>query len=170
MKLALLTCALLSLLTPAAMAGSSAALVFDDTWPDTADHHSSFRGLRLGASLLDTVTVIRRNFPTDAFWWANGSLEVWYASQKLIAIVRFDEADNVAKLELTPSFFARNSIHARDFADTVFKHYGVKPLEQDDDACFSQSTCFKGMSKMGEYFLIFTITGEVQFHVFKPRY
>ena len=131
---------------------------------------SSFRGLRLGQTPFETIEIIHREFPTSGIWWSGNTLELWYSAARLIASIRFDENERTNKFEFSPAFFGSDRIHTREFADSVFEHYRIGPIDQKDDLCFSQSTCFQGTSQAKEFFLIFTITGEVQFHVFAPRH
>jgi hypothetical protein len=161
------------------LSGSAAAQVgtgpiFDGVEAATVDSGSDpeaaiFRGIRLGQTPLDAIAILHREFPTSGLWWYDRSLEVWISAMRMIALIRFDAQERASKFEFTPDFFGVKGAHPREFADAIFEHYSVGPIKDADDVCFSQSTCFQGRSKADEFFLVFTITGETQFHVFAPK-
>ena len=174
MKMPIAVIAGLLLVSDSAAAQNGSGLVFDGVEAATPDAGSDpgsavFRGIRLGQTPLDAIAILHREFPNSGLWWFDHSLEVWISAMKMIALIRFDGKERANKFEFTPEFFGVKGVHPRVFADAVFKHYSVGPIKDADDVCFSQSTCFQGRSKADEFFLVFTITGETQFHVFAPK-
>ncbi|HKQ95093.1 MAG TPA: hypothetical protein VJS40_05760 [Aestuariivirgaceae bacterium] len=174
MKLPVAVISGLLLVSGSAAAQDGSGLVFDGVEAATLDAGSDpdsavFRGIRLGQTPLDAITILHREFPTSGLWWFDHSLEVWISAMKMIALIRFDKQERASKFEFTPEFFGVKGIHPREFADAIFEHYSVGPIKDADDVCFSQSTCFQGRGKADEFFLVFTITGETQFHVFAPK-
>ena len=69
------------------------------------------------------------------------------------------------RLSLKDRFFCNRPIFVRRFAEALFERYGVKPDKVDDDVCFQDVTCFKGISKHGEHFLILRIGIEADLYV-----
>jgi hypothetical protein len=136
--------------------------VYDENEPGGSPAHSTFRGIGL-ASRADEVQRIAGSLGyhvhTMAFVDGNGIAGInLYGEPKLIGRADFD-------LSLKDRFFCDGPIFVRRFADTLFERYGVKPIEVDDDVCFQDVTCFKGVSKHGEQFLILRIGSEAELYV-----
>ena len=77
----------------------------------------------------------------------------------------FDRQGRMLRLSLKDRFFYDTPVFVRDFAENVFKAHGVKPLETADDVCFQDVTCFRGISKYGEQFLIMRFGTEAELYV-----
>jgi hypothetical protein len=77
----------------------------------------------------------------------------------------FDRQGRMLRLSLKDRFFYDKPVFVLDFAEDVFKTYGVKPLETADDVCFQDITCFMGVSKYGEQFLIMRFGTEAELFV-----
>jgi hypothetical protein len=146
--------------------------VYDETDPGGSPQtktHSIFRGIGL-ASRADEVQRIARSLGyhvhTMAFVDGNGIAGInLYGEPKLIGRADFDRQGRMLRLSLKDRFFCDGPIFVRRFADTLFERYGVKPIEVDDDVCFQDVTCFKGVSKHGEQFLILRIGSEADLYV-----
>ena len=69
------------------------------------------------------------------------------------------------RLDLKDRFFSDSPIFVRDLADRLFERYQVKTSKVDDDVCFQDVTCFKGLSKYGEQFLIMRFGTEADVYV-----
>ncbi|CAN5509131.1 hypothetical protein BH10PSE7_BH10PSE7_00660 [soil metagenome] len=69
------------------------------------------------------------------------------------------------RLSLSDSFFFDSPPFVRHFADELFEQYGVKQREGEEDVCFQDVTCFRGVSKAGEQFLIMRFGTEAQLFV-----
>ena len=77
----------------------------------------------------------------------------------------FDRQGHMLRLSLKDRFFYDNPVFVLHFAEDVFKADGVKPLETADDVCFQDVTCFRGVSKHGEQFLIMRLGTEAELFV-----
>jgi hypothetical protein len=71
----------------------------------------------------------------------------------------------MVRLTLKDRFFSDTPIFVRRFADDLFERYKVKPVKVVDDVCFQDVTCFKGISRYGEHFLILRIGTEADLYV-----
>ena len=85
-----------------------------------------------------------------------------------VGAVRFDQNGSISKIELSPQFFAISKVVLREFADSIFEHYKVRPASVADDVCYHDVTCFRGTT-LGEQLLILRIAGDVQFHIAHRR-
>jgi hypothetical protein len=85
----------------------------------------------------------------------------------IYCIHRFDSG-HIAKLELTPGYFSVGKLVLREFADSVFDHYKIRPVAVINDVCYHDITCFRGTT-LSEQFLILRIGGDVQLHIY-PRH
>jgi hypothetical protein len=77
----------------------------------------------------------------------------------------FDRTGKMVRLALKLQFFSEEPIFVRKFADGLFEHYEILPSRVDDDVCFQDVTCFRGVSKFGEQFLIMRIGTDVELYV-----
>jgi hypothetical protein len=69
--------------------------------------------------------------------------------------------------EHRPTYFGISKVVLREFADAVFEHYKAWPTRVDDDVCFADVTCFRGMAPNGEKFLLLRIGTGVMLHVYR---
>jgi hypothetical protein len=138
----------------------------------SSSRYSSFKGITLGITPGEVAaTLFREGFEI----WINtyispkdtvSSFEICHPRGKeLIGWVEFDQREHAQRLTFQPSFFFREDITIRDFADRVFQHYKVRRDEVADDACFQDVTCFKGRTNAGEQFLILRINGATRLYV-----
>lgn len=88
-----------------------------------------------------------------------------YADCQLIGQADFDRQGRMMRLSLKDRFFCNRAIFVRRFAEALFELYGVTPTKVADDVCFQDVTCFKGVSKHGEQFLILRIGTEADLYV-----
>lgn len=77
----------------------------------------------------------------------------------------FDRSGRMLRLALKQKFFVGKPIFVRKFADELFEDYAVRPTKVDDDVCFQDVTCFRGVSKYGEQSLILRIGTEAELYV-----
>jgi hypothetical protein len=77
----------------------------------------------------------------------------------------FDRQARMLRLTLKDRFFSDTPVFVRRFADDLFERYKVRPIKVFDDVCFQDVTCFKGISKYGEHFLILRIGTEADLYV-----
>jgi hypothetical protein len=141
-------------------------LLFD---PDTLGA-SSFRGIGL-ASKPDHIMAVGLGlgFEVCALTFVGeadtvSAIEFWDGS-KMVAQAHFDRQGNMQRLSLKDRYFHEKPIFVRDFADEIFERYAVRPAKVDDDVCFQDVTCFKGVSKYGEQFLIMRFGTEAELFV-----
>lgn len=131
---------------------------------------STFRGISL-ASRPQDVRRLARAIGIDAYTslYVGSHSEIasinMYKRRHQIGGAHFDRHGTMLRLSLKDRFFCDAPIFVRRFADDVFEHYGVKPLRVDDDVCFQDVTCFKGVSKFGEQFLILRIGTDAELYV-----
>jgi hypothetical protein len=129
------------------------------------DGESSFRGLSLGMGRDEVASVLQRLNLEEGV--VSGNATDICRGEISIGTLRFDQNNRVIKLELSPYYFVVGRVDLREFADEVFKHYQVRPLEVDDDACFYDVTCFRGTTNAREQFLILRMGGAVLLHVWQ---
>jgi hypothetical protein len=99
--------------------------------PEATDfEHTSFRGLSLGQNRQEALdAVLKLKFPITSKGSGSGRDVEFCAGDSVVGTLRFDEHDELIKLELRPAFFGVNKVVLREFADGVFEHYQVRPLE-----------------------------------------
>jgi len=136
---------------------------------DTANG-SNFRGISFESSPRDVEQIVRAlEFDADIMHYVGSQTLVSginiYKSWEEIGTVSFDRHGQVLRLSLKDRFFCAEPVFVRHFVDELFEHYGVKPIKQQDDACFQDVTCFKGISKFGEQFLILRIGAAAELYV-----
>jgi hypothetical protein len=138
----------------------------------TQPHYSSFKGLSLDLTPGEAAaTLLAEGFDI----WINtyvsppdriASYEICRShGQVPVGWVNFDQGGKARRLTLHAEYFFDKEITVRDFADRVFKYYGVHRDEVSDDACFQDVTCFRGRTDAREQFLILKIGGQVQLYV-----
>jgi hypothetical protein len=77
----------------------------------------------------------------------------------------FDRAGKMVRLALKLRFISEKPIFVRNFADDLFEFYAVQTSKVEDDVCFQDVTCFRGISKFGEQFLILRIGTDAELYV-----
>jgi len=132
-------------------------------------NYSSFRGISL-SSRPDNVRWQAQSLGFDTFtaYFVGGSnVSAITISFKGFDVGRadFDRTGNMVRLALGQRFLLEQPIFVRKFADDLFEFYEVKTRKVDDDVCFQDVTCFRGVSKFGEQFLILRIGTDVQLYV-----
>jgi hypothetical protein len=132
----------------------------------TASDYTSFRGLRLSMSRIEAKKAIA-GLGFDLIHVHSNALDIC-SRRSTIGTVRFNQHGRVVKLELSPSYFGVPKLNVREFADTVFEHYKVRPEVTADDVCFHDVTCFRGTT-LTEKLLILRIGSDVQFHIMPRR-
>ena len=123
---------------------------------------SSFRGISLASTPQDVKQIARAlGFDVDTLFYVGSQSLVSginiYRDWEQIGAVSFDRSGRVLRLSLKDRFFCRKPLFVRRFVEELFEHYGVKPIEEKDDVCFQDITCFKGISRFDEQFLILRI-------------
>jgi hypothetical protein len=131
--------------------------------------YSSFRGIGL-ASRPDDVQRIAHSLGVGAgiyhYVGENSVSAVDFCkSGEVVGRADFDRQGRMLRLALKDRFFSDSPIFVRDFADGLFERYGVKPTHVVDDVCFQDVTCFKGVSKYGEHFLVMRFGTEAELYV-----
>lgn len=137
--------------------------------PVAQENYSVFRGISLASrpehvrwhaqSLgFDTLTV---HFVGDY----DVAAIVICANHKEEGRADFDRAGRMLRLSLMQRFFSESPIFVRKFADDLFEFYEVETRKVDDDVCFQDVTCFQGISRFGERFLILRIGADVELYV-----
>jgi hypothetical protein len=143
--------------------------VKDAPQPITQQKYSSFRGISLASR------------PNEVRWHAQSlgfdTGTSYYVGDKTIAAIDicgngaaaghadFDRDGKMLRLSLKSRFFSDTPDFVRKFADDLFEHYAVEAIKVDDDVCFQDVTCFRGVSKYGEQFLILRIGTEAELYV-----
>lgn len=137
-------------------------------------YYSSFRGLSLSdrpanvrwqaqALGFDTVT---------AYFLGSGivSAVTMRANGHEVGRADFDRSGRITRLALKLRFFSEEPVFVRKFADNLFEAYQVRASTVDDDVCFQDVTCFRGITKFGEVFLILRIGTDTELYVREKRY
>jgi hypothetical protein len=129
--------------------------------PVPPDKYSSFRGIYLSSSP-DHVRWQAQSLGFDTVTWHLIGGEVISAigicaDNIEIGRADYDPTGKMARLSLKRRFFSDKPIFVRKFADDMFEFYEVEPTPVEDDVCFQDVTCFEGVSKYGEQFLILRI-------------
>lgn len=88
-----------------------------------------------------------------------------YKACVLVGRADFDRQGRMLRLSLKDQYFCDGPIFVRRFAEALFESYSVTPAKVEDDVCFQDVTCFKGLSKYGEKFLILRIGVDAELHV-----
>jgi hypothetical protein len=131
--------------------------------------YSSFRGISL-ASRPDEVYRLAHAFGFDVgisnFVGENSVSAVEFCQHgNTVGRADFNRDGQMSRLALKDRFFSDSPIFVRDLADGLFERYQVKTSKVDDDVCFQDVTCFKGVSKYGEQFLIMRFGTEAELYV-----
>jgi hypothetical protein len=137
--------------------------------PASSDPYSTFRGIGL-ASQPEYVQRIGRSFGYEvdvSTFVGDDTIAAisFYENCQLVGQFSFDRRGHMLRLSLKDRFFCNRDIFVRRFAEALFKRYAVTPAKVDDDVCFQDVTCFKGVSKYGERFLILRIGTEADLYV-----
>lgn len=131
--------------------------------------YSAFRGIGLASRPEDVQRIgqaLGYEVETSFFVGENAIASVsLYENCQLVALATFVRQGRMLRLSLKDRFFCQRPIFVRRFAEALFERYGVKPLKVDDDVCFQDVTCFKGVSRYGEQFLILRIGTEADLYV-----
>jgi hypothetical protein len=131
--------------------------------------YSAFRGIGLASRPEDVQRVgqaLGYEVDTSPFVGESAIASVsLYADCQLVAQAAFDRQGRMLRLSLKDRFLCQRPIFVRRFAEALFERYGVRPLKVDDDVCFQDVTCFKGVSSHGEKFLILRIGTEADLYV-----
>lgn len=130
---------------------------------------SSFCGISL-ASQPDDVRRLARSlgFNVGTYYFNGGnsvSAVEFCTGDKMVGRADFDRHGQMLRLALKDKFFSDSPIFVRDLADGLFERYQVETSKVDDDVCFQDVTCFKGISKYGEQFLIMRFGTEAELYV-----
>ena len=137
--------------------------------PVTEAYYSSFRGISL-ASRPDNMRWRAQSLGFDTVTWRFvGSDDISAitigADGNEIGRADFDRTGKMVRLALKLRFFSEKPIFIRKFADDLFGSYEVRTSKVADDVCFQDVTCFKGVSRFGEQFLIMRIGTDVELYV-----
>lgn len=131
--------------------------------------YSTFRGIGLASRPEDVQRIARSlgyDVVTTLFVGGDTVAAVSFYKACLPAgRADFDRQGRMLRLSLKERYFCDEAIFVRRFAEALFELYGVTPAEVDDDVCFQDVTCFKGISKYGEQFLILRIGAEAELYV-----
>jgi hypothetical protein len=123
---------------------------------------SSFRGISLASTPQDVKQIARSlGFDVDTMYYVGSQSVVSgvniYRGWEQIGAVSFDRSGRVPRLSLKDRFFCKKPVFVRRFVEELFERYDVKPIKEKDDVCFQDITCFKGISRFDEQFLILRI-------------
>ena len=123
------------------------------------EQRSSFRGIGLSSRPEQLRSVVRAlGFDTHTSFPVGNQTTVSGVDickdGEIVGHADFDPQGKMLRISLKDQFFSEKPIFVRDFADSIFERYEVRPHDVADDACFPYVTCFKGRSKYGEEFLI----------------
>jgi hypothetical protein len=135
----------------------------------SVDHYSSFRGISLSNGP-DNVRWSAQSlgFDTATSFFVGGydvsSIAIGHKRNE-VGRADFDRTGKMVRLALKLQFFSDKPIFVRTFADDLFELYDVSSSPVDDDVCFQDVTCFRGVSKFGEQFLIMRIGTDVELYV-----
>jgi hypothetical protein len=137
--------------------------------PVTQQNQSSFRGISLASRPLDVQWRAQwLGFVTQTSHYvgdtAIAAVDIC-AQGEAVGRADFDRQAKMVRLSLKERFFSDISIFVRRFADDLFERYKIAPSKVDDDVCFQDVTCFRGVSKYGEHFLILRIGTEAELYV-----
>jgi len=137
--------------------------------PVTEAYYSSFRGISL-SSRPDNVRWRAQSLGFDTvtsyFVGSDNVSAVAIAINGMeVGRADFDQTGKMLRLALKLRFFSKKPIFVRKFADDLFGSYEVRTSKVEDDVCFQDVTCFKGISKFGEQFLIMRIGTDVELYV-----
>jgi len=133
-------------------------------------NQSSFRGIGFARTPDEVKLVVAELgfYPEPSFYVGSNTLvstvHIWSKVDE-VGLVSFDRSGRMLRLSLKDSFFCTRPMFVRRFVDELFKHYGVDPIEERDDVCFQDVTCFKGVSIFGEQFLILRIGTTAELYV-----
>jgi hypothetical protein len=131
---------------------------------------TSLRGLSLGLNRAEALNaVLRLGYAIAPTWSASESHITFCRGDRPIGSLRFNDDNQLITFEVRPAFFELNKVVLREFADSVFEHYRVRPVIEDDAVCYSDITCFKGTTRKGENFVIARIGGEVRLLVSRSQ-
>jgi hypothetical protein len=131
---------------------------------------SDFRGISLASTPQD-VKRVAKDLRLDAdiiFYVGSASLVSGiniFRDCEQVGTVSFDRSGQILRLSLKDGFFCAEPIFVRHFVEQIFERYNVKPVTEKDDVCFQDVTCFKGVSKFGEDFLIIRIGTTAELYV-----
>jgi hypothetical protein len=146
--------------------------LFDEdqaTLPASSVPYSSFRGLSLASSPEDMQRIgnaLGYGVDTSLFVGDNAVSSIsLYRDCQLAGQAQFDRHGRMLRLALKDRFFCDRAIFVRRLAEALFDRYGVTPVTVADDICFQDVTCFKGVFKHGEQFLILRIGTEADIYV-----
>ncbi|WP_119268355.1 hypothetical protein [Taklimakanibacter deserti] len=145
---------------------------FDDDRPDQSAPsrgYSTFRGIGLASRPEDVQRIGQSlGYEVDRSLFVGDDAVAaisLYKDCRFIGRADFDRQGRMLRLALKEKYFCDETIFVRRFAEALFARYGVTPLKVDDDVCFQDVTCFKGVSKHGEQFLILRIGVEAELYV-----
>lgn len=137
--------------------------------PVIQESATSFRGISL-SSRPDNVRWRAQSLGFDTFTsYFVGADEVAAITiginRNEVGRADFDRSGKMLRLALKLRFFSDKPIFVRKFADDLFKLYEVLSRQVDDDVCFQDVTCFRGISKFGEQLLIMRIGTDTELYV-----
>jgi hypothetical protein len=145
---------------------------FDKDWtsePLSSGPYSAFRGISLASRPEDVQRIgqsLGYEVDTSLFVGDNAIAGITlYTDCQQAGQADFDRRGRMLRLSFKDRFFCNRPIFVRRFAEALFERYGVTPVKVDDDVCFQDVTCFRGISKHGEQFLILRIGTEAALYV-----
>jgi hypothetical protein len=156
---------------PEALAGPFHCFFDEDRADESASSgpYSTFRGISLASRPEDVQRIghaLGFEVDTSLFIGGNAIAGVsFYADCQSAVQADFDRQGRMLRLSFKDRFFCDRPMFVRRFADALFERYGVTPTKVDDDVCFQDVTCFKGVSKHGERFLILRIGTDAGLYV-----
>ena len=147
---------------------------YGDSVLEDSSGYSSFRGIGLASRPEDVRRRARAlGFDSDTSYYVGSDTEISsiniYKDWEEVGGANFDRHGKMLRLSLKDRFFCDAPIFVRRFAEDVFERYGVRTEKVDDDVCFQDVTCFKGVSKFGERFLIMRIGTTAELYVRKQE-
>lgn len=131
--------------------------------------YSSFRGMSLASRPDELQRLVRSlGFSAGIYHFIGGrsvSAVEFCKGHQMVGRADFDRDGRMLRLALKDRFFSNSPIFVRDLADGLFERYQIETSKVDDDVCFQDVTCFKGLSKHGEQFLIMRFGTEAELYV-----
>jgi hypothetical protein len=137
---------------------------------DKSRDYSDFRGISLASTPDDVHRVAAELgfFPESVFYVGSKALvstvNIWTDHEQL-GVVSFDRSGRVVRLSLKEQYFCAKPLFVRHFVEDLFGHYRIKPIKEQDDVCFQDVTCFKGVSEFSEQFLILRIGTTAELYI-----
>ena len=150
---------------------ASRALAVSSVIGDGNDRtYSSFRGISLGSSPAEVTAIAATlGFEASVSTYVGQDTAVsaidLCTNEYSVAHADFDRSGQIIRLTIQESFFPEAPVPVQNYAAAIFKRYRVKTTVVADDVCFQDVTCFKGISRADEQFLIMRFGTRAELYV-----